>query len=231
MKSKKLFYFKIEIRVGDNVTEFSYESDSSKEARKKKEELYALFYSLLPTDSKEIKIDSREDDSKGDYSIVPIEVNIKLHSEESHYWKSGEIAKNIDSRLFEKIKNDTTSVFNITPREFEKIVAEIYYKMGYDVELTPAIKDGGKDIIITSKDKSNPFVHFVECKRYSSDNPIGVKIVREFCGVVGKEKGKGADAGIIVTTSNFTRGAEQEKDDYKFKMELQIFNKLFESLL
>lgn len=98
----------------------------------------------------------------------------------------------------EKIKFLT----EITPREFEHIIERLYAEMNYTTQLTPAQKDGGRDIIAKKSQIGNSEHLLVECKQYSK--PVDVKIVRALMGVVADEK---VNKGVIVTTSRFTKGA------------------------
>ncbi|MBU1723414.1 MAG: restriction endonuclease, partial [Gammaproteobacteria bacterium] len=71
---------------------------------------------------------------------------------------------------------------------------------------TPASKDGGKDIYAARKDHLGSFLYVVECKKYAPDNPVGVGLIRQLNGVVQAER---ATAGILATTSFFTKGAKE----------------------
>ena len=65
-----------------------------------------------------------------------------------------------------------------------KYNAEHDYKIrGYDVELTPQTRDGGKDIYAARRDDLGTFLYIVECKRYAPDNPVGVEVIRALHGV------------------------------------------------
>ncbi|MBY6035065.1 restriction endonuclease [Fictibacillus nanhaiensis] len=55
------------------------------------------------------------------------------------------------------------------PREFEEVVAEFFKAKGYDVKLTPATRDGSRDIIVKHEVMGNPFIIYVKCKKYGSD--------------------------------------------------------------
>lgn len=55
---------------------------------------------------------------------------------------------------------------NLSPREFEEFMAQLYNKLGYNVELTQTTRDGGKDIILRKPDVLGDMVYYVECKRY-----------------------------------------------------------------
>jgi hypothetical protein len=111
------------------------------------------------------------------------------------------------------------------PRKFEELITEIIRSKGYDVTITPAIKDGGKDIIAIYK---TPFGHqmfIVECKRYKEENKVGVEIVRALHGVTQAEKFNQA---ILVTTSTFTKGAIEFVKPLKFQLELKDYNDVTE---
>jgi len=49
------------------------------------------------------------------------------------------------------------------------------------------------------------FLYLVECKKYAPSRHVGVELVRRLYGVVELEK---ATAGIVTTTSYFTKGAK-----------------------
>jgi restriction system protein len=49
--------------------------------------------------------------------------------------------------MIEGLKKQPKDIFNITPRQYEELVAELMHDMGYEVTLTPATRDGGKDIL------------------------------------------------------------------------------------
>lgn len=104
----------------------------------------------------------------------------------------------------------------IDPYEFEKLVAEIWRNYGYDCEVTSGSGDKGIDIIAT---RSAPVseVNIIQAKRYSSDNKIGSKEVREYATLRQQED---ADKVILVTTSEFTDPAR----DLAESLEVDIIN-------
>lgn len=112
----------------------------------------------------------------------------------------------ISDDLLKKAHANPSLLYEITPRRFEEFVADILARLGYDVTLTPASKDGGKDIFAAKKDDLGTFLYFVECKRYAPDHKVDVTLIRELFGVVQAEN---ATAGILATTSSFTRGAQE----------------------
>jgi len=244
MNERKMFYFKIGVELGNILIEISFDSDSSSEAKKKKQEIYDMFDKIFAdghgnvmafldvlldsnvAECMEITINKAESTSISSVSIFPIEANVKLLNGYSNFWENGVIVEKVESPLLAKIKKNKSVIFDITPRDFEKVVAEIYYNLGFDVELTPVAKDGGKDIIVVGNENGQPFVHLIECKRHSTRNPVGVSIVREFDSIVRREK---ANRGIIVATAHFTKDAKKEKEKYyKGVIEFEEFHKLFE---
>jgi restriction endonuclease Mrr len=89
-------------------------------------------------------------------------------------------------------------------RSFERLVAAIFKNQGFDVELTPATREGGFDIIAAQKNQLGNHLYLIECKRYSMSNKVGVDIVR---GLYGNKMAKRATMGIIATTSFLTKDA------------------------
>lgn len=96
----------------------------------------------------------------------------------------------------------------ITPREFEEVVTEIFRAKGFEVDLTQRSSDGGKDIIAIHTDALGiKNKYFIECKRYAENKKVGVALVRALQGV--KNTKDGPNKTILVTTSTFTSGAKK----------------------
>ena len=125
--------------------------------------------------------------------------------------------------LIDQIKADPSLVYEITSRKFEELVAELFSRKGYDVTLTPAQKDGGKDIIAKRNNDGIPICLYIECKKYDIDNPVGVGIVRSASGVREHDK---VNKAIIVTTSRFTRGAFEFAKEEKHMIQLMGLDEL-----
>ncbi len=109
--------------------------------------------------------------------------------------------------LISALKYSPELMREITPREFEEVVTEIFRSKGFDVDLTKRTSDGGKDIIAIHTDGLGiKNKYFIECKRYAEDNKVGVALVRALQGV--KNTKDGPNKTILVTTSSFTSGAK-----------------------
>lgn len=83
-------------------------------------------------------------------------------------------------------------------RDFEIAVANVFKKNNYNVELTQSSSDGGVDIIL--KD-SNGIIKYVQCKAYK--NKVGIAPVRELFGVMTDNN---INYGMMVTLKGYTQG-------------------------
>ncbi len=118
-------------------------------------------------------------------------------------------------------------LYTLEPRKFEELVAEIFRDKGYNVELTPKTRDGGKDIYAIRKEPFGSLLYVIECKRYASSNKVGVEVVRGLYGVTQAEK---ATMGIIATTSTFTSTALDFAAPLKYQLSLRDYDALQEWL-
>lgn len=110
--------------------------------------------------------------------------------------------------LISALQSSPDLMREITPREFEEVVTEIFRAKGFEVDLTQRTSDGGKDIIAIHTDGLGiKNKYFIECKRYAEDNKVGVALVRALQGV--KNTKDGPNKTILVTTSTFTSGAKK----------------------
>lgn len=112
--------------------------------------------------------------------------------------------REIADRLIHDMRAKPSRLFELSPRRFEELVAELFERGGYSVSLTAPSRDGGADLFAVRKDHFAEFCVAVECKRYRSDRPVGVGVVRALYGVVDDLR---VSAGAVVTTSSFTSGA------------------------
>lgn len=123
------------------------------------------------------------------------------------------------SREWSKIiKKSPEYIHKLTSREFEEFVAEIWYKRGFDVTLTPRTRDGGKDIYAYKKNWEGEFLYAIECKQYSRGNKVGRPTLQQLYGVVESEKLSG---GIIATTSYFSKDAIEFSNQVRYRLYLQ----------
>ena len=133
----------------------------------------------------------------------------------------------VSEELLEKLRQTPNLLYELSPYLFEEVIAELLSKKGFDVEVTNAKNDGGKDIYVTDKNALGTFLYLVECKKYAPNNPVGVGIVRQLHGVVQADR---ATAGILVTTSHYTNGAKEFQRKVAFQMQLKDYDNIQEWL-
>ena len=129
--------------------------------------------------------------------------------------------------IIKQLSQNPKMLYDFEPRKLEELVAELLVHEGMRVQLTPPSKDGGIDILAFSETQAGEHLYYVECKRYSADNPVGVSIARSLHGVV--EAGR-ATAELLVTTSYFTKGAVSFRESVKHRLSLKDYNNLVEWL-
>lgn len=113
---------------------------------------------------------------------------------------------------------------NYDPKEFERLVKELFSKMGYEAELTPHTGDKGIDVIA----ENNQQTVVVQVKKYKENDKVSRKEIHELNGAfsefnAGKKSEKEkADKAIFVTSSHFTDPAKETA--YKID-ELELWNR------
>jgi hypothetical protein len=109
-----------------------------------------------------------------------------------------------------------TDLLALSPRQFEELIAEIWTRFGYEVELTAQTKDGGKDIVAIRRTAEARLRFLIECKRYRPERKIGVAVVRGLYGVSISER---ATKAMLATTSSFSQDALRFISDNIWQLE------------
>lgn len=113
-----------------------------------------------------------------------------------------------------------STVLASTPERFERIVVELLVRMGYGGTLRDAgaaigqSGDGGIDGII-KEDRLGLDAIYVQAKRWNDKNGVGRPEIQKFAGAL---QGFRARKGVFITTSYFTRDAE----DYVGRIDSRI---------
>jgi Restriction endonuclease len=108
----------------------------------------------------------------------------------------------------------------VTPQQFERLILDLLGAMGYgggDLAnglMTKTTGDGGIDGII-NEDALGLDAVYVQAKRYAPENKISRPDIQRF---VGSLTGEGANKGVFVTTSDFSREAR----DYLTRVQHRI---------
>ena len=116
--------------------------------------------------------------------------------------------EDIYQQIREKVAEDLLQEIKAnSPAFFENLVIDLLVKMGYggsreDAQTVGRSGDGGIDGII-NQDRLGLDVVYVQAKRWQ--NNVGVP---EIAGFAGALAGQGANKGIFITTSDFTKAAK-----------------------
>lgn len=129
--------------------------------------------------------------------------------------------------LIQKLRMEPNGLYELDPRKFEEIVADLMADMGYDVELTPRSNDGGKDILASKETEHGKMLCLVEAKRYNIDNPVEISLVRELYGTLCDFN---ATSAMLVTTSRFTRGASEFQKRNQYRLSLKDYGSVVQWL-
>jgi len=89
-----------------------------------------------------------------------------------------------------------SSILQLKPREFEWLIEILYKEIGYETTLTPATRDGGKDIIARIDREDGKETVYVECKLYKTSK-LTVNDVKAFSQTVIKDN---INRGILFCT-------------------------------
>lgn len=109
--------------------------------------------------------------------------------------------------------------YNVNPRLFEELVADVYSDFGYQAICTGYSNDGGIDVVLVKDDLTVG----IQVKR--SKNKIKLEQLRSLLGAL---MIKGYKAGMFVCTSDFQRGVYTMAE--RFSIELINGNKFYDQL-
>jgi len=138
-------------------------------------------------------------------------VNLALTPEEALEEAYSRLRRDLEAELLDTVKT-------VTPQFFERLVIDLLVQMGYGGSREEAARavgksgDGGIDGVI-DEDRLGLDVIYVQAKRW--EGSVGRPEIQKFAGAL---QGQRAKKGIFITTSYFTKDAE----DYAQRIESRI---------
>jgi len=129
--------------------------------------------------------------------------------------------------LVEALKKKPESIYELSPRKFEELIAELLTNMGWEVEVTGATRDGGKDILAYLSTDLGRLLCLVEAKRYRRDRQVGVELVRSLYGTLCDHQ---ANSAMLVTTSSFSADAREFQKKHQWHLALRDYADIVEWL-
>ena len=123
------------------------------------------------------------------------------HRHEIQRWKNDVVERKAQGEwaLWHE-KMEWSRVSRLPGRDFEKFLLRLFVRLGYKAELTRATGDQGADLLL--RDQSGAKIA-VQAKRHRAR--ISNRAVQELLGAIAYYK---CPRGIVVSTSDFTAGAE-----------------------
>lgn len=134
----------------------------------------------------------------------------------------------VNQKILDRINRNPYEMYNLSARQFEIMCAELYEERGYKVILTQETRDGGKDLIILDDRDLGKFKIYGECKRYAPDNPVSVNVVKQLAGNIWADK---VTAGIVMTSSYFSKDAKSFANQFEHQLSLMDFNYLHQMMV
>ncbi len=100
-------------------------------------------------------------------------------------------------REYKEYLLEITDINSLDDRDFEMFCAEVFKKQGFEVELTKATGDYGRDIILNNS-------IYVECKKFDENNSVGRPILQKLLGAMDMFN---IEKGIVITTGKYSNTA------------------------
>jgi len=149
--------------------------------------------------------------------IISVDKNFNIYRIVPHYeqYKQRITEENVKKEETEEFKADELNIENIDWFEFENLIKKLFEAMHFVVETTAKTSDGGIDLVAYNPESVFRGKYIIQCKKYSGNNKVGVRDVRDLYGVVTAER---ALKGIIVTTTNFTEEAKHFAIDKQIEL-------------
>ncbi len=111
------------------------------------------------------------------------------------------LVRAVSEEMARIVARDPRALDHLEWRDLERMMTVVLQGLGFDAELTPGSKDGGKDIILRLAGPDGTRTYVVELKHWRSGKGVGLKAVREFVGVVARER---HESGLFLSTNGYT---------------------------
>lgn len=127
--------------------------------------------------------------SRNPEEVVPVKPIVEFRMTDARFVDQNDLVSGLDS---------ATNLMELTPTQFEEVVANLFGKMGLESKLTRASRDGGVDCVAFDPRPVLGGKVVIQAKRYR--HTVGVSAVRDLYGTMMNE---GASKGLLVTTSGY----------------------------
>jgi restriction system protein len=131
--------------------------------------------------------------SKSPSELVPVRPILEFDMVDPRFVQESDVLGQLDER---------PNLMELSPKDFESLITNLFEKMGLETRQTQASRDGGVDCVAYDPRPIFGGKVVIQAKRYK--HTVGVSAVRDLFGTMQNE---GASKGILVTTSGYGRSS------------------------
>lgn len=140
-----------------------------------------------------------------------------LYSKRHHETEKGRIPVKsfISQSIIDAIAENPEVLEDLTKNDFEALMAELFARQGFGIDLYRGSKDNGIDFLKIDADNGDPIIACVQCKHPDKAKPgkkrrtLAVATVREIYGVA---KAHDMDRCVAITSSTYSPEAKKFAD-------------------
>jgi len=133
--------------------------------------------------------------SKSPAELLPVRPLVEFNMADPRFITEADVLSVLDER---------PNLMDLSPKDFESLITNLFEKMGLETRLTQASRDGGVDCVAYDTRPIFGGKVVIQAKRYK--NTVGVSAVRDLFGTMQNE---GATKGILVTTSGYGQASHE----------------------
>lgn len=137
--------------------------------------------------------------SRSPHELLPVRPILEFDMVDPRFIQESDVIGALDNR---------PNLMELTPKEFESLISNLFEKMGLETRQTQASRDGGVDCVAYDPRPIFGGKVIIQAKRYK--NTVGVSAVRDLFGTMQNE---GASKGILVTTSGYGKSSFEFADN------------------
>lgn len=133
--------------------------------------------------------------SRSPAELTPVRPVLEFDMVDPRFVQEADVLSTLDTR---------PNLMDLSPKEFESLITNLFEKMGLETRLTQPSRDGGVDCVAYDPRPIFGGKVVIQAKRYK--NTVGVSSVRDLFGTMQNE---GASKGILVTTSGYGQASHE----------------------
>lgn len=149
---------------------------------------------------------------------------IELPDDKETFQEISSTIREISGELIKYFAKHPELLYEIEPRRFEILIAELLADMGFEVRLTPRSGDRGRDILAVFDLPTGKVLTVVECRRFARERTVGADAVERLMWVA--DRYDQSSCAILATTSFFAPSARNLAREFEWRLGLKDFDDL-----